>query len=523
MRILLLITWMVFSLPSMGIAAGGEMELDQYPQFTGPATSSDYYFMVDAGSPEGGAKLFFSGLATDWINGQGDWSNFSDDVAANPAVASNTIKVSSTDIGVAGFGYPKLGESSSSAYRGDRGLIAYTHSQSPHPPSGAEINVQSDWDQVITSADDFIKNKPDISGVMPPGSDGQLIQFVGTTPTAVDYLTNIGLNMKGAQINLQFNDDDNFLNDTETDADHVFSAAKILAIISDKDEVTAASDDLVLIGDTSDSGNLKKVLVSDFAGSVADDSITAAKMADGSHGEFTYTTNVASLLPTAISNRTEVVAASDDLVLIGDTSDAGNLKKVPVSDFAGSVADDSITAAKMDDGSHGAFTYTTNSATLNTDSVTSDDITNGAIVNADINSGAAIDISKTALVAGRSLTLSTNTVNVDAELYTDSESVYIEDPVAESLDELFYFPNAVTITRVSCTTDTGTATLNLANSTNDVLNSDIVCDADGETSTGINTSYDNYSAATWGDIDIASVASTPGKVSIAITFTIDDV
>ena len=41
-------------------------------------------------------------------------------------------------------------------------------------------------------------------------------------------------------------------------------------------------------------------------------------------------------------------------------------------------------------------------------------LTAGCIVNADINSSAAIDVSKTALVAGTGLTLSTNTLNVDA-------------------------------------------------------------------------------------------------------------
>ena len=58
------------------------------------------------------------------------------------------------------------------------------------------------------------------------------------------------------------------------------------------------------------------------------------------------------------------------------------------------------------------------------DNVVSGDITiadtgvaaigSGVIVNADINSSAAIDISKTALVAGTGITLSTNTLNVDA-------------------------------------------------------------------------------------------------------------
>ena len=46
--------------------------------------------------------------------------------------------------------------------------------------------------------------------------------------------------------------------------------------------------------------------------------------------------------------------------------------------------------------------------------LTEADITDGIIVNADINSSAAIAISKTALSAGTGISLSTNTLNVDA-------------------------------------------------------------------------------------------------------------
>lgn len=37
---------------------------------------------------------------------------------------------------------------------------AYTHSTAAHAPTDAEKNVQSDWNQTDTNADDFIKNKP---------------------------------------------------------------------------------------------------------------------------------------------------------------------------------------------------------------------------------------------------------------------------------------------------------------------------------------------------------------------------
>jgi len=51
-----------------------------------------------------------------------------------------------------------LGETSATAYRGDRGKTAYDHSQAAHAPSAAEENVQSDWNS--SSGDSFIVNKP---------------------------------------------------------------------------------------------------------------------------------------------------------------------------------------------------------------------------------------------------------------------------------------------------------------------------------------------------------------------------
>lgn len=53
-----------------------------------------------------------------------------------------------------------LGETASTAYRGDRGKIAYDHSQTPHAPADAEKNVQADWAEEDTSSDAYIKNKP---------------------------------------------------------------------------------------------------------------------------------------------------------------------------------------------------------------------------------------------------------------------------------------------------------------------------------------------------------------------------
>ena len=53
-----------------------------------------------------------------------------------------------------------LGETSSTAYRGDRGKIAYDHSQVAHAPADAQANVQADWSETNTGSDAYIKNKP---------------------------------------------------------------------------------------------------------------------------------------------------------------------------------------------------------------------------------------------------------------------------------------------------------------------------------------------------------------------------
>ena len=53
-----------------------------------------------------------------------------------------------------------LGETSSTAYPGDKGKTAYEHSQAVHAPVNAEANVQTDWNESDTSSDAYLKNKP---------------------------------------------------------------------------------------------------------------------------------------------------------------------------------------------------------------------------------------------------------------------------------------------------------------------------------------------------------------------------
>lgn len=53
-----------------------------------------------------------------------------------------------------------LGETASTAFAGDKGKVAYDHSQAAHAPANAEANVQSDWNEDDTGSDAYIKNKP---------------------------------------------------------------------------------------------------------------------------------------------------------------------------------------------------------------------------------------------------------------------------------------------------------------------------------------------------------------------------
>lgn len=72
-----------------------------------------------------------------------------------------------------------LGETSATSYRGDRGKIAYDHSQGAHAPADAEKNVQSDWNVSDNTSDAYIANKPNLASVATSGSYADLTN----TPT----------------------------------------------------------------------------------------------------------------------------------------------------------------------------------------------------------------------------------------------------------------------------------------------------------------------------------------------------
>lgn len=124
--------------------------------------------------------------------------------------------------------------------------------------------------------------------------------------------------------------------------------------ISGKSAVTIDAADYLLIGDSSDTDNLKKGLVSDIAYPAADaakvafisitgavdldqiDSDTTtnnAKVTNATHtGEVTGS-GALTVDKTAITGKSLVTVDPADVLLISDDSDSGNLKKVAASDF----------------------------------------------------------------------------------------------------------------------------------------------------------------------------------------------
>lgn len=76
---------------------------------------------------------------------------------------------------------------------------------------------------------------------LPSSTDGQMLQSNAGTYESTSTLSSIVFSMAGAQSNLLFNTADNFLNDAETDTDHVLSASKIISLDALKASLTGAN------------------------------------------------------------------------------------------------------------------------------------------------------------------------------------------------------------------------------------------------------------------------------------------
>lgn len=147
------------------------------------------------------------------------------------------------------------------------------------------------------------------------------------------------------------------------------------------------------------------------------------------------------------------------------------------------------------------------------------------IVEADIS-----DLGSYFDTAGRSLTAAGTTIDADSELYTRTKSATILEPSDTGMDGLvqMVFPSAVTLTRVWCSTDVGTVTIQFderAEATpnsagTDVMTSALVCDTD----TQATTAFDNAGIASRVpmSMDIDAVATAPKILRVHVEYTLDD-
>lgn len=134
---------------------------------------------------------------------------------------------------------------------------------------------------------------------------------------------------------------------------------------------------------------------------------------------------------------------------------------------------------------------------------------------------------------GRSLTFAASgagaSIDADVELFTHIKSINILNPTtAETNKVQVYFPLAVTLTRVVCSTDVGTLTMQLDKRVEatpntagtNALTSTLVCDTDSQATTSFSSAA--VASRIPLNLQITATASTPTIVRIHIEYTIDD-
>ena len=247
----------------------------------------------------------------------------------------------------------------------------------------------------------------------------------------------------------------------------------------------------------------------------------------------------------AVLNNDEIDASSELLAIMDDETGTGLLAFATSPTFTTSVILGAAGVSITDDGD-GALTFlgigdgvgdndenlifnfedTANTIALSTGTgVTVVDFGTIAIDAASLTLDTALDISgDTNLTAGRSLTLTDDDVLADAELYTDTKCVWIENPTAaDDFKSVYFFKTAATITSLWCESDQTTTMMGQIDDDTpaDIDSVDMTCDSTPPE----DTSLDGDVSAVSGnrlDLDIASVASTPTWVSFCFTMTLDD-
>ena len=149
-------------------------------------------------------------------------------------------------------------------------------------------------------------------------------------------------------------------------------------------------------------------------------------------------------------------------------------------------------------------------------------INSSGIIEKGIWNGTKIDISDyTNLTAGRSLTMSGDSVEADAELYVFKAKIAFEDPIAT--DDFFFeeIATTVTFTSIYCKTLVGTVDLDITIAGTDINGTDITCTTSGV----LDSSLGGDTAGAIGEelkLAITSVASSPTYILVQINGTYDD-
>ena len=261
-----------------------------------------------------------------------------------------------------------------------------------------------------TNTDDLYMWDGDSWNIVAGNSIAETLSNKSFTSAGIEVVEGSAPNTPSSGLGVLYAKSDNklyFKNDGGTEYDLTEAATgDSLAGLTDT-TITSANDAALLLYDTSTS----KWRDADMSGVATITDTGAMTLAAGAVTDLSATATVSN---------------SNDYVIMYDASASG-VRKITVGNLvAGGVSSDTI--AQLNDttissvaGAHVLIYDGTDSwdnkaisgdITLGTDGAVA--IASGVVVNADINASAAIDISKTALVAGTGITLSTNTLNVDA-------------------------------------------------------------------------------------------------------------
>jgi len=195
---------------------------------------------------------------------------------------------------------------------------------------------------------------------------------------------------------------------------------------------------------------------------LANDAVTGAKIADDAIDSEHYTDGSIDTAHIADAQVTlaKIANQAANTVLVRDANSSGVVSAKAVADTQILIGDGTgFTAAALSGDvtmtNGGAVTIANDAveqAMIADDAVGADQLASDAVVDASVASGAAISVSKTALTAGTGITLSTNTLNVDAaqtgitSLLATDIKIGEDDETKidfETADEIHFYANNV--------------------------------------------------------------------------------